>query len=273
MTPWSDPRPRRPDPECRECRDCRGLALDLGSARTRVWISGQRSILDVPTASSPGDGPVGPVRRGRLVDVAGAARMLRRTLGDRVPPLDRPLVVVTVPVLSGPPHRERVRTALDVLRPRAVVPVTAARAVALAADADLSRPLLVVDLGALLTEVVLLVKGTVFDARRAESGLADLSTARDPGDLTDAVVTMIASMFRQARGPLCADALARGVLVAGGGALRPELISRLAGGLRGPVRTVPAPHTAAIRGAAMILHAAHTHPSTRADRRTAPRPA
>lgn len=45
------------------------------------------------------------------------------------------------------------------------------------------------------------------------------------------------------------------------GALRPEITYRLTGRLPAPVRVVPAPHTAAVRGAARLLEAAHTHPS------------
>ncbi|WP_413804924.1 rod shape-determining protein [Streptomyces sp. OE57] len=193
------------------CRHCCGLALDLGSARTRAWIAGRGLILDVPTITFPGAGAVYPIQRGAIVDVPGTARLLDRLLSHRLPRLTRPLVVVTAPVLGGPAHRERARTAVEVLRPRAVLTVPTARAIALAADADLSLPLLVVDIGAHLTEVVLLLDGLVFDARRT--------------------------------------------------ALRPDLTHRLIGGTHAPLRAVPAPHTAAIRGAATFLRAAHGHPS------------
>ncbi|MEW2303128.1 macro domain-containing protein [Streptomyces sp. NPDC006655] len=50
------------------CRQCTGIALDLGSARTRAWTSGRRTILDVPTATVPGDRATHPVQRGTIVD-------------------------------------------------------------------------------------------------------------------------------------------------------------------------------------------------------------
>ncbi|MEU1051303.1 rod shape-determining protein [Streptomyces sp. NPDC005876] len=239
------------------CRQCSGLALDLGSARTRAWISGRGTVLDAPTVT----GAVRPVQRGTIVDVPGTARMLDRLLGHRLPRPARPLVVVTAPVLGGPAWRERARTALAVLRPRAVLTVPAARAVALAADADLSRPLLVIDIGAHLTEVVLLVDGAVWDARRTALGTTDLSDAGTSAELSDAVTAMVASMRRQDGTSVTAGALRRGALLAGGGALRPDLTWRLLAGLRAPLRTVPAPHTAAVRGAALVLRAAHAHPS------------
>ncbi|MER6138509.1 rod shape-determining protein [Streptomyces sparsogenes] len=265
--PGSPAGPRhRPWPLCRHC--C-GLALDLGSARTRAWIAGHGMVLDVPTVTFPGAGAVYPVQRGAIVDVPGTARMLDRLLSHRLPRLTRPLVVVTAPVLDGPAYRARARAAVEVLRPRAVLTVPTARAIALAAGADLSLPLLVVDIGAHLTEVVLLVDGLVFDARRTALGTTDLADATDRADadataeISEAISTMITSMLRQDRTSLTAEALSRGALLAGGGALRPDLTHRLVGGTHTPLRTVPTPHTAAIRGAAKMLRAVHAHPSAR----------
>ncbi|MFI2641466.1 rod shape-determining protein [Streptomyces sp. NPDC018610] len=242
------------------CRHCCGVALDMGSARTRVWLAGRGLIIDVPTVTFPGAGAVYPIQRGAIVDASGTARMLERLLGHRLPRLSRPLVVVTAPVLDGVAYRAQARTAVEVLRPRTVLTVPGARAVALGAGADLSRPLLVVDIGAHLTEVVLLVDGAVVDARRTALGTSDLDTAPS-AEISEAVAAMVAAMLRQDRTSLTLDALQRGVLLAGGGALRPEITYRLTGRLHVPLRAVPAPHTAAVRGAATLLHSAHTHPS------------
>jgi rod shape-determining protein MreB len=234
----------------------------MGSARTRAWVAGRGVILDVPTVTFPGAGAVYPIQRGSIVDTEGTARMLDRLLGHRLPRFARPLVVVTAPVLDGFAYRTEARTAVEVLRPRSVLTVPSARAVALAAGADLSRPLLVVDLGAHLTEVVLLVDGAVFDARRTALGTGDLDAATPATRIAEAVVDMVTSMLRQDRTSLTVDALGRGPLLAGGGALRPEITCRLTATLHAPLRAVPAPHTAAVRGAARLLEAAHAHPST-----------
>ncbi|MET8569981.1 hypothetical protein [Streptomyces sp. NPDC004783] len=244
------------------CRQCSGVALDMGSARTRAWVAGRGMILDVPTVTFPGAGAVYPIQRGSIVDTPGTARMLDRLLGHRLPRFTRPLVVVTAPVLDGFAYRAEARTAVEILRPRSVLTVPSARAVALAAGADLSRPLLVVDLGAHLTEVVLLVDGAVFDARRTALGTGDLDAATPATVIADAVAEMVTSMLRQDRTSLMVDALGRGPLLAGGGALRPEITCRLTARLHAPLRAVPAPHTAAVRGAAKLLEAAHSHPST-----------
>ncbi|MGX9875895.1 rod shape-determining protein [Streptomyces cellulosae] len=243
------------------CRRCPGLALDLGSARTRAFIAGRGMVLDVPTVTFPGSGAVHPVQRGAIVDTPGTARMLERLLGHRLPRIGRPLVVVTSPVLDGPAFRAAVRTAVEVLRPRAVLTVPGARAVALAAGADHVRPLLVADIGAHLTEVVLLADGAVTDARRTALGTTDLSDGTPPELITDAVVGMVTEMLRQDRTSLTRTALRRGLLLAGGGALRPEITGGLPGGLNCAVQPVPSPHTAAVRGAAGLLAVAHRHPS------------
>ncbi|MFH8487689.1 rod shape-determining protein [Streptomyces longisporoflavus] len=253
------------------CRRCFGVALDLGSARTRVWTSGRRMILDVPTITFPGAGAGAgagaragaayPVQRGTIVDTPGTARMLDRLLGHRLPRFGRPLLILTTPVLGGIAYRAEARTAVEVLGPRSVLTVPTARAVAMAADADLSRPLLVVDIGAHLTEVTLLADGAVLDARHTALGTSDLDRGTLPEQITGAIVAMTTAMLEQDRTSQAFDALRRGPLLAGGGALRPEIVYPLTGRLHAPVRPVPAPHTAAVRGAAKLLQTAHAHPS------------
>ncbi|WP_053846558.1 rod shape-determining protein [Streptomyces sp. NRRL B-24085] len=246
------------------CRQCSGIALDLGSARTRVWTSGRRTILDVPTVTGPGDGNGWPIQRGTIVDTPGTARMLNRLLGHRLPRAGRPLVILTTPVLGGIAYRAEARTAVEVLRPRTVLTVPTARAVAVAADADLARPLLVVDIGAHLTEVTLLTDGAVTDARCTALGISDLDGRTPPARIADAVVAMVAGMRDQDPTYQMLDALRRGPLLAGGGALRPDITCRLTDGLQVPLQPVQAPHTAAVRGAAQLLRAAHAHPSATA---------
>ncbi|MFI9822128.1 hypothetical protein ACIHFC_16915 [Streptomyces sp. NPDC052013] len=242
-------------------RRCSGVALDLGSARTRAWIAGRGIVLDVPTVTFPGSGAVHPIQRGTIVDTPGTARMLDRLLGNRLPRFGRPLVVITAPVLDGLAFRTAARTAADVLRPRAVLTVPGARAVALAAGADDTRPLLVVDIGAHLTEAVLLVGGAVTDARRTALGTGDLADGTPSGHVTDAVVDMVTAMLRQDRTARTRAALRRGVLLSGGGALRPDITHALPDRLGCPVRPVPSPHTAAVRGAACLISSAQRHPS------------
>ncbi|MDQ0772087.1 rod shape-determining protein MreB [Streptomyces aurantiacus] len=244
------------------CRRCYGIALDLGSARTRAWTSGRRMILDVPTVTFPGNGATYPIQRGSIVDTPGTARMLDRLLGHRLPRFGRPLVILTTPALGGVAYRAEARTAVEVLRPRTVLTVPTARAVAMAVDADPTYPLLVVDIGAHLTEVTLLTDGAVADAHHTALGTGDLDSHTSSAQITDAVVAMVTTMLAQDRTSQTLEALQRGALLAGGGALRPDIAYRLTGQLHAAVRPVPAPHTAAVRGAARLLRAAHAHPAT-----------
>ncbi|MEU0031929.1 hypothetical protein [Streptomyces sp. NPDC006335] len=237
------------------CRRCHGIALDLGSARTRAWTSGRRMILDVPTVTFSGAGATHPVQRGAIVDTPGTARMLDRLLGHRLPRFGRPLLILTTPVLGGIAFRAEARIAVGVLRPRTVLTVPTARAVAMAG------PLLVVDIGAHLTEVTLLTDGAVTDARCTTLGTSDLDSLIPPARITEAVVAMVNAMRDQDPTSQTLDALQRGALLAGGGALRADVTHRLTGQLQAPLRPVPAPHTAAVRGAARLLQAAHAHPA------------
>ncbi len=198
MTGTSHPHaatPHRPWPMCRRC--C-GIALDMGSARTRAWIAG-KGVVDVPTVTFPGTGAVYPIQRGTIIDTPGCARMLQRLLVNRLPRFARPMVTVAAPVLDGVAYRTQARTALDVLRPRSVLTVPSARAIAVAAGADLSRPLIVVDIGAHLTEVVLLCDGAITDARRTALGTSDLDETTTPEQIAEAVASMLTAMLRQDR--------------------------------------------------------------------------
>jgi len=248
---------RRPSP---------GLAIDLGSARTRVWLSGRGLIADAPTVTSPGPGGTRPVRRGGIVDAEGAARLLGRLLAGHLPRSGRrPVVVLTTPVGCGGDHRAAASATLEFLRPRTVLTIDSVRAVALGTGADLDEPLLVVDVGARLTEIALLAGGAVAAARRTALGAADLGGSTTAAALAGSVVETVTGMLREDGTPRTLDALHRGLLLSGGGARRPDVVHHLARRLRTPVQPAPAPHTAAVRGAAAALLAARRHPALAPD--------
>ncbi|MFF1960133.1 rod shape-determining protein [Streptomyces sp. NPDC058220] len=248
----------------------RGLAIDLGSSRTRIWAPGWKTPLDLPSSVSAGGEVVRPVRRGRVVDPAACADMLRQFLpsGTRLS-CPRPVVVLSRPVLAGPDHRAAVTEALSVLRPAAVVVIDSARAAAgtaagAGAGAYDERPLLVVDVGADLLEVTLLACGSVTDARQAEIGLRDLGPMApgSPSTLVEAAAGMVEDMLRRDKDGAMTGALRRGPLLVGGGAVHGDLRGQLAARLRTPVRASPAPSTAVVRGAASALLSVLRHPGS-----------
>nr|WP_240979917.1 hypothetical protein [Streptomyces sp. HNM0574] len=225
----------------------------MGSSRTRVLLADRGRVVDVPTAELSGDGDADPVLRGAVVDAGAAGRLLARVIGPRLARADRPVVSVASPVLGGPAYRAAARAAVQVLRPHAVVTVPAARAVARSAAADLSCPLLVVDIGARLSEVVLLDDGAVVDAHHAALGTEDLDEGATPVQLASVIASMTAMTVRHDSTSAAREALRRGPLLAGGGVLRPGVVEALTERLDTSARIAAGPHTAAVRGAAALL--------------------
>ncbi|MCX4680206.1 rod shape-determining protein [Streptomyces sp. NBC_01433] len=237
----------------------RGLALDLGSSRTRAWVPGHGLVAD----PVPDDGSLRPVRRGRIVDPESCGRLLSR-IADAALGTDRSdsVIVLSHPVLAGAEHRTAARELLAALGPTSVVVLNSARAAAAYAGPPDSGPLLVIDMGAELTEVTLLVDGMVADARQAESGLSDLDPATLPAALVRTVLDMIMSMWRQDRHGTVLGALRKGPVLAGGGALRPDITDRLALRLGVRVRLADDPSTTVVRGAGLILSSVLRHAAT-----------
>ncbi|GGU54612.1 rod shape-determining protein MreC [Streptomyces sp. KAI-26] len=236
----------------------RGLALDLGSSRTRAWVPGHGLVADPLLGSGP-DGER-PVRRGRIVDPESCGRLLGRIADAALGP-DRTdsVIVLSHPVLAGAVHRNAARELLAGLGPTRVLVLSSARAAAAYAGPRDAGPLLVVDMGAELTEVSLLVGGRIADARQAETGLSDLDPATLPATLVGTVLDMVKSMWRQDRHGAIRGALRKGPVLAGGGALRPEVTDRIARCLGTPVRLADDPSTTVVRGAGQILSSVLRH--------------
>lgn len=238
----------------------RGLALDLGSSRTRAWVPGH-GLVTGPLLGRALDGDAErPVRRGRIVDPESCGRLLGRIADAALGP-DRTdsVIVLSHPVLAGAVHRNAARELLAGLGPTRVLVLSSARAAAAYAGPRDAGPLLVVDMGAELTEVTLLVGGRIADARQAETGLSDLDPATLPATLVGTVLDMVKSMWRQDRHGAIRGALRKGPVLAGGGALRSDVTDRLARCLGAPVRLAEDPSTTVVRGAGQILSSVLRH--------------
>ncbi|WP_330454687.1 MULTISPECIES: rod shape-determining protein MreC [unclassified Streptomyces] len=238
----------------------RGLAIDLGSSRTRAWVPGLGVVADTGGEESGEYGHGRPVRRGRIVDPDSCGRMLARiadrALGDR---REDAVIVLSHPVLAGPGHRDAARDMLRTLNASDVIVLDSARAAAACAGPGDGGPLLVLDIGAELTEATLLVDGMVRDARLAETGLSDLGPGEPPTAVVQAVLDMVMAMWRQDRHGALLGALRRGPLLTGGGALRPDVTNRTAVRLGVPVRLTDDPATTVVRGAGLILSSVLRH--------------
>ncbi|QKW47623.1 rod shape-determining protein [Streptomyces microflavus] len=213
------------------------------------------------SSDSPLDGDAErPVRRGRIVDPEACGRLLGRIADAALGP-DRTdsVIVLSHPVLAGAGHRNAARELLAGLGPTRVLVLSSARAAAAHAGPRDAGPLLVVDMGAELTEVTLLVGGRIADARQAETGLSDLDPETLPATLVRPVVDMVMSMWRQDRHGAIRGALRKGPVLAGGGALRPDVTDRIARCLGTPVRPADDPSTTVVRGAGQILSSVLRH--------------
>lgn len=262
MTPLARMLPQRRRGAWSATRRSSGIAIDLGSARTRAWMPDCGLLVDAPTVTPAGAGDgCRPVQRGVVVDLQGATRCLDQLLGPAAGLGQYSIVVLTTPLRCTELNRSVALAALEVLDARTVVTIESVKAAALGAGADLTRPLLVVDIGADLTEVGLLVDGGVTEASRFEVGTSDLGATTGLAELVQSIVGAVTQLLRLDCGAQVVDALDRGPLLIGGGALRPEITYRLSKRLLAPVWPAPAPHNAAVRGAGLALVAAQRHPS------------
>ncbi|MDX3005832.1 hypothetical protein PWY87_29405 [Kribbella solani] len=62
-------------------RTVTGIAIDLGSARTRIWTTEHGLVADVPTHAPGTSGRRGLVYRGEIVNAAATASFLATLLG------------------------------------------------------------------------------------------------------------------------------------------------------------------------------------------------
>ncbi|MFF9350472.1 rod shape-determining protein MreC [Streptomyces sp. NPDC014734] len=250
------PRPDRSGPR-ENVGAVRGLALDLGSSWTRAWVPGRGLVAETAACDGPDDRPghPRPVRRGRVVDPVCCGRVLGR-IADTALGTDRgdTVIVLSHPVLAGAEHRAAAKEAVAAaLGPTRVIVLDSARAAAALAAPREVGPLLVVDIGAELTETTLLVDGRIRDARQAEAGLSDLAPSEPPTAVVRTVLDMVMAMWKQDRHGAVLGALRKGPLLAGGGAARPDVTHRIAVRLGAPVRLTDDPATTVVRGAGLVL--------------------
>jgi rod shape-determining protein MreB len=248
---------RRPEPAA--------VAVDLGSGQARLWTVGD-GIRVAPSVDEALNPPAPPVRRGQIVDPAGCMALLTRLLHTfpQGPPA-RPVVVACRPVLAAPDDQDAIRGVVNaVFAPSRVLLIDTVRAAAIGSGAA-AGVLVVVDVGAQLTEVAVLVDGRVTAARRAETGTHDGASGHASRLLAGVVTRLVANIGGNPRmRRLTAAALARGVIVVGDGATMPELTVRLTANLRVPVRPARSPRLAALSGAGLAAMAACRHPATAA---------
>lgn len=234
------------------------LAIDFGSTWLRAWGLA-RGTVSLPTADGPSAAPL--VRRGRLVDAPGCTAALRRLRNRLGSAGTRPLVVACRPVLATPTDEQIMREVLTAaLEPRRVLFVDTVRAAAIGSGAA-TGDLLIADIGAQVTEVGLLGDGRLVAARRANLGTGDLTPDVTVHVLAAVTARLVREVYQQPEHrPAALAALARGLVLVGDGAARPELTVALSQALRIGVHPAAAPYTAALTGAGLAAMSAARHP-------------
>ncbi|BCJ49768.1 hypothetical protein Asp14428_12430 [Actinoplanes sp. NBRC 14428] len=231
------------------------VAVDLGSCTAGVWAA-QRGTV------SGACGDRSPVRRGRVVDVDGAVALLERLVRQYPQAVPAGGVVVAYrPVLASGAEQEATRRVLDeVLAPSRVLFVETVRAAAIGSGAA-AGSLLVVDVGAGLTEVALLRDGRVVAARRSDLGTRDLARGATVELISDNVVRHLDDLRAGGDRAELRRAMARGVLLVGDGALHPGLATAVSSELRLRVHRAAGPRTAALNGAGLAAMSLLRHPA------------
>ncbi|MFC6566346.1 rod shape-determining protein [Actinoplanes utahensis] len=229
------------------------VAVDLGSSTAGVWATG-RGIVSGPSGG-------GPVRRGRVADVAACADLLAGLVRRYPQPLSgADMVVACRPVLSTETDEALMRRVLDsAFAPRRIMFIDTVRAAAIGSGAATGM-LLIADVGTRITETALLDHGRVVAARRADIGTGDLGDHLTAGLLADVVARHVTDLAATA-GDGVSRARERGLLLIGDGALHPELPEALTVTVGLNVRRAADPCTAALQGAGLAATSALRHPA------------
>lgn len=225
------------------------IAIDLGTARTRVSVPGEGIWLDEPTVIAFGqhDDPIAagwdawharadasvtlryPVRRGHIVDPVMCVQFLKALL--RQAAIVSSSAAVAVPTLSLPYDVNVLLGCVRAATGAGVVPVDAglAAATATASAAAGTGPAgahLVCDLGAGLIEVTAAWSGGVWAAARAEVGAQEYMDR--PSVVLAGVITAIHVALNQLDPPTAEMLTDRPLQLIGGGTLLPGLTHDIA---------------------------------------------
>jgi actin-like ATPase involved in cell morphogenesis len=246
-----------------------GFAINLGSARTQVFVPGVGVVLDEPTlvAYAAGGAAVAagqdawvasqtgparlqmPVRGGVVRDPVAcvhALRLLLRRTG--LAATDGRNVAVAVTADASARDASIVAAVVASATGGRVIPVETTLAAAIGAGNDIAQasPSIVCDVGAGVTEMAAIADGHVLVAASERLGIRDYED-----DLERAVARagrLFGRVLQDLPDSLAADAVTRPLLLVGGGALMSELAPRLSEACHMPVHVPDEPRNAVAHG-------------------------
>jgi actin-like ATPase involved in cell morphogenesis len=244
------------------------LAVDLGTARTQLFVPGVGVVIDEPTVVGYGAGgvPVAagqdawstypfptqlrlPIRAGVVRDPVGCVHVLTMLLEKaRLRSGAVRDVAVCLPATASEQDALVVAAVVNSAIGGRVVPVESTLAAAMGAGLDVasSAPRVVCDVGAGVTEVAVVGEGRVMAAAGVRVGLVKYHD--DQTRHCRRLVELVRQVLDDLPALVAADAVAAPALMVGGGALRPDLVRRFgeASGLL--VRVPTRPREATARG-------------------------
>lgn len=224
------------------------IAIDLGTARTQVFVPGDGIVLDEPTLGaydSTGEiiaagyeawiasamGPARlrmPVRGGVVRDPVGCVNALILLLRkQRLTTLAGREVAVCLPTGTSEGDASVAAAVVASATGGRALPVDSSLAAAIGAGYDIgqSAPRLVCDVGAGITEMTAVGDGHVLAGSALRTGVNGYDDR--PDDVLRQLVELFRRVLDELPERLAADSVSQPLLVVGGGALRADLVRQL----------------------------------------------
>ena len=258
----------------RRVRSSAPLAVDLGTARTRVWAPEAGLLLDEPTLVAvdfTGVVAAGrqawecsaatsarlrfPVRAALAVDPIDCVRFLQVLFEqERLEPAGP--VVLSVPAAASPYEASILSAVVSSVVGNRVTPVDSLLAAGIGIGLPVDEPAagIVCDVGAGVLEIGVIGDGRLRGRACAVTGTRDYLD--DPGRLLAPAQAALRRALDEVPAVVAGDVAAGPVHLVGGGALVPGLATDLAGALHADVVVADEPRTAGIRGLARCMETA-----------------
>ena len=252
------------------------VGIDLGTANARVWARGTGLVMDEPSSvvvdarsrkplafGKNSDVLVGgesqsavlvrPVEAGCVRDEALARAFLKYCFRKVPWSLLAPRAVLAVPGDLDQDRKVAIKNAATGAGVREVFLIEAPMAAAIGAGLRVTEPTgcAVVDIGAATANAAVISLAGIVCARDVRIG-ADVAE-RDPEAFEAEVFGCAARLLGMAPPEIAADLVDNGIVLTGGGALRPGLAERMSEVVRIPVRVADDPTLAVVRGIAHVL--------------------